>query len=287
MSGTPGLSTVRSLIQPRGSIPDHRYGRHLVGGQLRLPQPGQRHLDDQQVAVDRDGRLEDQELRGNVAALTATLSGFVNGDTPSVVSGAPALTTAATAASHVTGSSYPVFVSVGSLWAANYSFVFVNGTLSLNPAPLTITANNAGMIQGTAVPPLSVNYNGFVNGDSPANLATQPTVTTPATPFSPAGAYPIVAGGASSPNYAINYASGVLVVTPAPVRVLSVSIQAVRLGKTKKTTQVIVLQFSGSLNAGGAQASAITVWQRSPATRSRRARRSPCLKRPTTLPITL
>jgi len=40
---------------------------------------------------------------------------------------------------------------------------------------------------------------------------------------------------------------------PAPVRVLSVSIQAVRLGKTKKTTQVIMLQFSGALNAGSAR----------------------------------
>ena len=185
--------------------------------------------------------------------LTATLSGFVNGDTPSVVSGAPALTTAATAAGHVTGSSYPVFVSVGSLRAANYSFVFVNGALSLNPAPLFITANNAGMTQGAAVPPLSVSYSGFVNGDSAANLATQPTLATPASPLSPAGTYPILAGGASSPDYAINYASGVLIVTPAPVRILNVSIQAVRLGKARKTTQVIVLQFSGSLNAADAQ----------------------------------
>jgi hypothetical protein len=83
-----------------------------------------------------------------------------------------------------------------------------------------------------------------VNGDSHASLSRQPTVTTPATTHSPAGAYPIVAGGASSPNYAIRYANGVLVINPAPVRVLSVSVQAVRL---------IVLHFSGALNAGDAQ----------------------------------
>jgi MBG domain (YGX type) len=135
----------------------------------------------------------------------------------------------------------------------DYAISYQPGTLFITPAPLTITANNAGMTQGTAVPPLSVSYSGFVNGDSPARLATQPTITTPAISLSPAGAYPIVAGGASAQNYAINYASGVLIVTPAPVRVLSVSIQAVRLGKTKKTTQVIVLQFSGALNAGNAQ----------------------------------
>jgi hypothetical protein len=135
----------------------------------------------------------------------------------------------------------------------DYAISYRPGTLLITPAPLTITANSASMFQGTTVPPLSVSYSGFVNGDSPASLVTKPTVATPATPLSPAGYYPIVAGSAKSPNYAINYASGVLVVTPAPVRVLSVSIQAVRLGKTKKTTQVIVLQFSGALNAGDAQ----------------------------------
>jgi hypothetical protein len=71
--------------------------------------------------------------------------------------------------------------------------------------------------------------------------------------LSQAGTYPIVVGGASSPDYAINYANGILVVTPVPVRVLKVSTEAVRLGEAKKTTQVIVLQFTGSLNVGAAQ----------------------------------
>jgi hypothetical protein len=51
----------------------------------------------------------------------------------------------------------------------------------------------------------------------------------------------------------MNYANGILLVTPAPVKVLQVSIQAVRLGKTKRTTEVIVLQFSGALNPRDAQ----------------------------------
>jgi hypothetical protein len=42
-------------------------------------------------------------------------------------------------------------------------------------------------------------------------------------------------------------------VTPAPVKVLKVSIQAIRLSKTKKTTQAILVQFSGALNPGGDQ----------------------------------
>ncbi len=183
--------------------------------------------------------------------LGVSYSGFVNGDSPANLMGPLTLTTTATAACPVLPGGYAIIASGAS--DPNYAITYQPGTLLVAPSPLTIAANNTSMVQGNAVPPLSVNYNGFVNGDSPANLTTQPTVTTPATPFNPGGAYPIVANGASSPNYAINYVSGVLVVTPAPVRVLSVSFQAVRLGKIKKTTQVIVLQFSGSLNAGSAQ----------------------------------
>jgi hypothetical protein len=137
----------------------------------------------------------------------------------------------------------------------NYTSVSgITRLINVAPAPLTITANNASRAQGGTATPLSVSYSGFVNGDSPTKLATQPTITTSATPLSPPGTYPIVASGASSPNYAIKYLSGVLTVTQTPVKVLSVSLQAVRLGKSKHLKRVIVLQFSRALNAANAQA---------------------------------
>src|SRR5439155_2884611 len=68
-------------------------------------------------------------------ALTASYSGFVNGDTDTILSGAPALSTAATATSGV--GSYPITVGAGTLSAANYSFAFVNGALIINKAMLT------------------------------------------------------------------------------------------------------------------------------------------------------
>ena len=48
---------------------------------------------------------------------TASYTGFVNGDTPSMLSGSPSLTTAATTASNV--GSYPISVVAGTLSAAN------------------------------------------------------------------------------------------------------------------------------------------------------------------------
>jgi hypothetical protein len=70
-------------------------------------------------------------------ALTASYSGFMNGDTSAVLSGSPSLTTTATAASP-TGS-YTITAAAGTLSAANYSFVFVNGTLTITKATSSLS----------------------------------------------------------------------------------------------------------------------------------------------------
>jgi sugar lactone lactonase YvrE len=59
--------------------------------------------------------------------LTSTITGFVNGDTSAVVTGAPVLTTGATTASPP--GQYPITEAVNTLAAANYTFVPANGTL--------------------------------------------------------------------------------------------------------------------------------------------------------------
>ena len=64
---------------------------------------------------------------------------FVNGDSASVVSGAPAFTTVATPLSPISGNPYAINIAQGTLAAANYSFSFTNGTLTVINAPQTIT----------------------------------------------------------------------------------------------------------------------------------------------------
>jgi hypothetical protein len=68
---------------------------------------------------------------------TASYAGFVNGDTPSVLSGAPSLTTTATTTS--APGSYTITSAIGTLAASNYTFSFVNGTLTVNAATQTIS----------------------------------------------------------------------------------------------------------------------------------------------------
>lgn len=148
-----------------------------------------------------------------IPVLTASITGFVNGDTIGVVTGAPALSTTATATSHVAGSPYPIQVAVGTLSAADYSFPnLVPGALLVTPAALTISADNQTVPFGGSIPTLTASYAGLVNGDTAASLSTQPVLNTTATDNSPAGAYPITVSGASSSDYVISFVPGTLTV---------------------------------------------------------------------------
>ena len=141
----------------------------------------------------------------------------------SVLTGLP--TTAATAFNGTAGSAsnvgtYAINPSAVALTAgagANYRTpTYVNGTLTVTQAPLTIAVADNGKfvfqtdaeVQASATQISPVAYSGFVNGDALGSLKTgsaltQPTVVraTGAT----AGTYNITATGASASNYSINY----------------------------------------------------------------------------------
>jgi sugar lactone lactonase YvrE len=141
---------------------------------------------------------------------TPSYTGFVNGDTIIALTGSPSLTTTATAS---TGAgSYAITVAVGTLVPTNYSFTFVNGTLTVNPVLLTVTANNAARIYGVPNPPFTASYSGFVNGDTSAMLSGTPGLTTTATTSSPIGTYSITpaVGTLSAANYTFSYINGSL-----------------------------------------------------------------------------
>ena len=84
-------------------------------------------------------------------AFTPSYSGFVNGDTSAVLTGSPSLTTTATAASPV--GSYTITAAAGTLSAANYSFTFVNGTLTVTKATsvLSVTSSLNPSVYGNSV----------------------------------------------------------------------------------------------------------------------------------------
>jgi hypothetical protein len=66
-----------------------------------------------------------------IPPLRYTVTGFVNGDNKSVLSGSPNESTTAKQGSPV--GKYPITITQGTLSAANYTFTFVNGTLNITP----------------------------------------------------------------------------------------------------------------------------------------------------------
>ena len=107
-------------------------------------------------------------------AFNASYSGFVNGDTVTVITGAPDLSTSANASSAV--GSYAITPSIGTLSATNYVFpTFNSGTLTItkasaanvvgssaNPSPtgasVTLTATLAPIAPGSGTPTAIVQF---------------------------------------------------------------------------------------------------------------------------------
>jgi hypothetical protein len=146
---------------------------------------------------------------------TATITGFVPGEDASALGGALTFTTLADASSPA--GSYPV--TPGGLTSTHYAIAFVEGTLTVNPAPLTVQANDAAKLYGWPNPPFTVTITGFVLGEDASALGGALTFTTPADAASPVGSHPVTPGGLTSTNYAIVFLEGTLTVYPVSLTV--------------------------------------------------------------------
>jgi F0F1-type ATP synthase epsilon subunit len=109
---------------------------------------------------------------------------------------------------------YPIVCAQGTLAAANYTFAFVPGSLTVTQAPLTVTVNNASRSYGTANPTFTGTITGIKNGD---NITA--AYSTTAAPSSPVGSYPITATlvdpNSKLPNYTVSISNGILTIGAA------------------------------------------------------------------------
>ena len=177
-------------------------------------------------------------------SLTVSYSGFVNGDGPGSLTTLPAVTNSAFAGAPA--GTYTLTPS-GAV-SSNYTIQYVTGTYTISSAPLTITVANNSMNYGGAVPPLSLSYSGFVNGDNASSLTTAPTLSTTATTSSPAGTYPITASGAVDPNYNITYQPGTMTVGKVPLTVTADN-RAMPLGGP---LPLLTVSYTGFVNGDNA-----------------------------------
>ncbi|MBN06834.1 MAG: hypothetical protein CMM45_03260, partial [Rhodospirillaceae bacterium] len=95
----------------------------------------------------------------------------------------------------------------------------VNGTFTINPATITVTAADASRVYGDANPDFSVSYSGFMGSETVSDLTTEATATTTAVATSTVGTYDIDASGAAADNYAFVYVDGTLTVSRAALTI--------------------------------------------------------------------
>jgi hypothetical protein len=134
---------------------------------------------------------------------------------------------------------------------ANYNVVYVNGTLDVSLALLTVTPNNQSIVAGSALPTFSATITGFVNGDTQAVVTGSPGLASTANSSSPAGSYPIVAtfGTLSATNYAFTLGRGTLTILPASNPGVGVTGRAMA-GKTPVVEATVQLYAAGTTGNG-------------------------------------
>jgi hypothetical protein len=219
LSGAPSLTTAAttnssvagspySIVAAQGTLSAANYTFSFVNGTLTVTP----------AALMVTANDTNRTYGASNPAFTASYSGFVNGEGTSVLSGAPSLTTTATASSSVSGSPYSIVAAQGTLSAANYGFSFTNGNLSITPAALTVSADNKSRPYGTTNPVLTASYTGFVNGEDTNVLSGSPSLSTSADTNSSPGTYTIqiAAGTLSATNYSLSLVNGTLTVDSLP-----------------------------------------------------------------------
>ena len=189
---------------------------------------------------------------GQTAALGFTTSGLQNSDSISSVT-----ETSAGAAATANASATPYVINIGgasgsSFTAGNYNITYANGALTVAPAALTVTANNASKTYGQTAA-LSYSTSGLQNGDTIGSV-TEASAGAAATANVQTTPYPITIGGASggsfvAGNYNVSYANGALTVTPAALAIIANN-AAVTQGTTPSLTGFTAIGLQNGQTVG-------------------------------------
>ena len=151
---------------------------------------------------------------GTPPAITANFVGFVDGDTAASLSTQPTCTS--TGAAGTPAGTYPGSTSCLGAVDPKYLISYVPGTLTVNPAPLTVTPDNQSMVYGSPIPSATYQIAGFVNGQNLASSGVTggASCSTSATPTSPSGTYPITCsqGTLTAANYGFTFSPGSLLI---------------------------------------------------------------------------
>ena len=148
----------------------------------------------------------------NTPTVTPSYSGFVNNQTAAVFSTAPTCTTAYTNTTPVASSG--IATTCSSAVAANYSFTYSPGVVTISRKGVDVTASTHTATYGDATPTVTPSYAGFVNSQTASVLTSAPTCATTytnTTPFADSG-IETTCSGAVAANYSFTYFPGEVII---------------------------------------------------------------------------
>jgi hypothetical protein len=151
--------------------------------------------------------------------ITPSYSGFVNGDTASSLGTQPTCTSVVLPTSPV--GSYDS--SCSGAVDPNYVISYVDGSVTVSPASVTVTASSPSMVYGGTVPTVTPSVSGLQNSESVSVLGAGLTCATDATSSSPVGSYDSSCSGAVDANYVSADVDGSVQVTAAALTVTASS----------------------------------------------------------------
>jgi len=242
ISGSPTLTTAADTNSPvggyvitntLGSLSATNYAFTLVNGTLTINQTLL------VIAANNDAKTYD----GNPYTTNngVTYTGFVNGETAAALGGSLSYGGTSQGATNAGGYTIIPFGQISS----NYSINYTNGTLTINPLGVTVTANPQTKVYGTSDPVLTYSVMpSLVTGDSFIGSLSRASGET-------VNSYAINQGTlALSANYTLNYTGANLAITPASLSITANSTnkvygQTVTFAGTEFTPSE--LQFSDSV----------------------------------------
>ena len=165
------------------------------------------------------------------------------GDTYAVITGVSLATTTGAAA---TAGTHTIIASDGT--ASNYAITYVNGTLTVAHAALTVTADNQSEVYGAADPTLTYTPSGTLYYGDTYAVITGVSLTTTTGAAATVGTHNIIARGGTATNYTINDVNGTLTVYQTTLTVSTTNSGTVHgdSGPTRNRTPIGPLDYGNA-----------------------------------------
>jgi gliding motility-associated-like protein len=137
--------------------------------------------------------------------LTYSIDGLVNGDTEANIDNL--------SIARVPGEDVGNYTITPAAADANYIVTIQSSEFEITKADLIVSADDQSKVVGAEMPSLTISYDGFVNGDTAADLDQTPLASTTATKDSSVGDYLIELSSGADGNYNIEIIEGILSIT--------------------------------------------------------------------------